>query len=282
MEKYNAVVLMHNKLDSLKGAFKRLAEIILSDLNAFMDMSIRDLAKKANIAPSGVVRFFQSLGYKNFYDFKINIALNLPEQNALELHDIKRNDTMEDMVKKTAYISIQAINDSIDALDISSISTAVSWLLKAKRIDFYGLGSSSMLVHDCYHRIQRIGYPCFFATDPFVMRTSANCLDKYSVAFVISYTGRSKDPLRVLEIAKQRGAKTICLTGFKDSPISKTADCSILCISNETKTIGESYSNTVAQKVILDSIYNYLAAKKTKTQTQEELHMMLEENRVKY
>jgi DNA-binding MurR/RpiR family transcriptional regulator len=183
-------------------------------------------------------------------------------------------------MSKTAFISVQAINDSMAALDIDTLSRAVSLLHKARRIDFYGQGSSFMLVHDCYYRIMRIGYPCFYATDPHIMRTSASSLDKHSVAFVISFTGRSKDPLRALEIAKQRGANTICLTGFQDSPISLAADCSILCISNETKTLGESYSNTIAQKVILDGIYNCLAAKKTSPEKQEELHKMLEETRL--
>ena len=280
MEEANAIVLLHNRFDQLKGVQRKMAEIILGDLNAFIEMNIKELAEKATISDASVVRFFQSLGFEDYASFKINIAKNLEQQNALEKHSVHKRDSLQDIVNKTAYISVQAIQDSVSALDINSLSQAVDWLYKAHRIDFYGMGSSSMLVHDCYYRIMRIGYPCFFATDPHIMRTSANFLDKYSVAFAISFTGRSKDPLRALEIAKQRGAKTICLTGFRDSPISQTADCSILCISNETKTLGESYSNTVAQKVMLDSIYNCLAAKKTTPEKQEELHKMLEETRL--
>jgi len=280
VEENNAIVLLRNRVDHLKGVQKLMAELILSDLNAFMEMNIKDLAEKANISQASVVRFFQSLGFHDYTEFKINIAKNLQQQNDLGKHSVHRKDSIPDIMNKTAYISVQAINDSIDALDINSLSRAVEWLYKARRIDFYGQGSSSMLVHDCYYRIMRIGYPCFFATDPHIMRTSANSLDKFSVAFAISYTGRSKDPLRALEIAKLRGAKTICLTGFKDSPISKIADCSILCLSNETKTLGESYSNSVAQKVILDGIYNCLAAKKTTPEKQKELHEMLEETRL--
>ena len=279
MEETNAIVLLRNRADQLKGVQKQMAEIILGDLNAFISMNIKDLAEKANISQASVVRFFQSLGFNDFVDFKINIAKNLQQQNVLEKHAIGKEDSISAIMKKTAFISVQAINDSIEALDNDALALAVTWLNKARRIDFYGLGSSSMLVHDCYYRIMRIGYPCFFATDPHIMRTSANSLDKNSVAFVISYTGRSADPLRALEIAKQREAKTICLTGFKDSPISKASDCSILCISNETKTLGEAYSNTVAQKVILDGIYNCLAAKKTTLEKQEALHKMLEETR---
>ena len=280
MDRSNAIVLLQNRAGHLKGVQKLLAEIILNDLNSFIKMDIKELAEKANIAQSSVVRFFQTLGFREYSDFKINIAKNLEQQNILKNYSVHKKDSVQDIMKKTAYISIQAINDSVNAIEIDSLSKAIEWLHKARRIDFYGMGSSSMLVHDCYYRIMRIGYPCFFATDPHIMRTSANFLDKNSVAFAISYTGRSKDPLRALEIAKQRGAKTICLTGFKNSPISQIADCSILCISNETKTLGESYSNTVAQKVMLDGIYNCLAAKKTSPEKQEELHKMLEETRL--
>lgn len=280
MEEANAIVILRNRVDQLKGVQKLMAEIILSDLNAFMGMNIKDLAEKADISQASVVRFFQLLGFENYAGLKINIAKNLERQNVLEKNSVNRKDSILNIMNKTAYISVQAIKDSMNTLDIDALSQAVDWIHKARRIDFYGMGSSSMLVHDCYYRIMRIGYPCFYATDPHIMRTSSNFLDEYSVAFAISYTGRSKDPLRALEIAKQRGAKTICLTGFKDSPLSLIADCSILCISNETKTLGESYSNTIAQKVILDSIYNCLAAKKTTPEKQEELHKMLEETRL--
>jgi len=280
MENGNAIVLLRNRFDSLKGVQRSLAELILSDMNSFVGMNIKDMAEKANVAQSSVVRFYQSLGFQEYSDFKINIAKNLEQQNVLESHSVQKKDTIKSIMEKTAFISIQAINDSMRALDMTTLSQAIDWLSKARRIDFYGMGSSSMLVHDCYYRIMRIGYPCFFATDPHIMRTSANFLDKHGIAFVISYTGRSNDPLRALEIAKQRGAKTICLTGFQNSPISQAADCSILCISNETKTLGESYSNTVAQKIILDGIYNCLAAKKTTIQKQEELCNLLEETRL--
>jgi len=280
MENSNAIVLLRNRLDSFKGVHKALAEIILSDMNSFTGMTMKELAAQAGVAQSSVVRFFRSLGFTDYADLKINVAKHLAQQNTLQKNTVHKKDTVRNIVEKTAYISMQAINDSINALDFRALSVAIDWLTKARRIDFYGMGSSSMLVHDCYYRIMRIGYPCFYATDPHIMRTSANFLDHRSIAFAISYTGRSKDPLRALEIAKQRGAKTICLTGFQDSPISQAADCSILCISNETKTLGESYSNTVAQKIILDSIYNCLAAKKINPLAQEELHVMLEETRL--
>jgi len=280
MENQNAIVLLRNRFDSLKGVQKKLTTIILSDLDSFTGMTIKELATKAGVAESSVVRFFHSLGFRDYAELKINIAKNLEQQDTLKRNAVQKKDSIMSIFEKTAFISLQAINDSINALDIKAITQAIDWLTKAHRIDFYGIGSSSMLVHDCYYRIMRIGYPCFFATDPHIMRTSANFLDTNSVAFAISYTGRSKDPFRALEIAKQRGAKTICLTGFKDSPISQIADCSILCISNETKTLGESYSNTVAQKVMLDSIYNCLAVKKTTPEKQESLHKLLEETRL--
>jgi len=280
-EENNSVVLLRNRVDHLKGVQRSLAEIILGDLNSFLEMDIKDLAAKAGVAQSSVVRFFQSLGFREYSEFKINVAKNLAQQNDLERHSVHKRDSVQNIMNKAAFISIQAINDSIGAINFSTLKQAVDWLHQARRIDFYGLGSSSMLVHDCYYRFMRIGYPCFFATDPHIMRTSANFLDRRSVAFAISYTGRSKDPLRALEIAKQRGANTICLTGFKDSPISQIADCSILCISNETKTLGESYSNTVAQKVMLDGIYNCLAARKTTLKKQQELRQILEETRLK-
>ena len=280
MEQQNAIVLLRNRSVSYKGVSKKLADVILGDLDAFISMTIKELSQTAGVAQSSIVRFYQSLGFPQYADFKINIAKNLKQQDISQKRNVRKKDAVQSVVDNTAQISIQAILDSVHALDVRKLSQAVNWLARARRIDFYGMGTSSMLVHDCYYRIMRIGYPCFFATDPHIMRTSASSLDKYSIAFAISYTGRSKDTLRAIEIAKDKGAKTICLTGFDSSPLYQIADCPILCISNEVKAFGESYANTVAQKVILDSIYNCLAMKKAIPQKYEELQALLEETRI--
>jgi DNA-binding MurR/RpiR family transcriptional regulator len=136
MENGNAIVLLRNRFDSLKGVQRSLAELILSDMNSFVGMNIKDMAEKANVAQSSVVRFYQSLGFQEYSDFKINIAKNLEQQNVLESHSVQKKDTIKSIMEKTAFISIQAINDSMRALDMTTLSQAIDWLSKARRIDF--------------------------------------------------------------------------------------------------------------------------------------------------
>lgn len=274
----NALLLIRNKRGTFRGAFKKIADFILENPSAFVGMDIKDVSLGAGVAQSSVVRFYQALNFRTFADFKIDVVQNLAQSTSGDVL-VEQEDTCRDILRKTTEYSIQAVRDSMESLDFAAVEQAVQKMLTASDVFFYGIGTSAVLVSDIYYRLMRIGLRAFFATDPHIMRTTANQMTSQSVAFGISYTGRSMDTIRTMEIAKSRGAFTICLTGFRNSPICRVSDLSIICISNEIKFSGEAYANTIAQKNILDGIYNCIAKEIFTDEKKQSLQNLLEEVR---
>jgi DNA-binding MurR/RpiR family transcriptional regulator len=85
------------------------------------------------------------------------------------------------------------------------------------------------------------------------------------VAVGISHTGRTKDTFQAIQIAKEKGAKTICITSFTQSPIYDICDVKLVTSTSETRFLKEAVSSRIAQIALLDSLYTCIAIKKYDT-----------------
>jgi DNA-binding MurR/RpiR family transcriptional regulator len=135
------------------------------------------------------------------------------------------------------------------------IHRAVDALCKAKKIFFFGVGSSAPVAQDAYYRFMRIGLPAYSGTDPHISLVSASMLDSNSVAVGISHTGRTKSTIRALETAREKGAAVIVITSSIGSPITGIADINLVVLSNESKYMHEAVSARIGHLVILDCLF---------------------------
>ncbi len=266
MEKEKSGLLTIKSLyTSLYESEKKIADFILEQPEAVVNMTVAKIAEKTGVAESSIVRFCQRLGFNGFTQLKINLARNLRKPEELILEDISRSDDIHTITSKVFTSSIQALIDSLKMLDMEELERAVGLLMEAKHIEFYGVGSSAPIALDAYYRFMRIGFKAYAATDPHVSRISASMLDSGCVAVGISHTGRTKDTVRDIEIAKSRGAKIICITSYQDSPIARLSDAKLITFTSETKLMKEAISSRIAQIALLDSLYTCMALKKYET-----------------
>ena len=101
----------------------------------------------------------------------------------------------------------------------------------------------------------RIGYPAYVATDPYISSVSASMLDSECVAIGISHSGRTVDIIDTLKIAGKKGATTISITGFIESPITKVSDISLITSTGQTRFKKEATESRIAQIALLDSLH---------------------------
>jgi RpiR family transcriptional regulator, carbohydrate utilization regulator len=258
----SCLITIRSLFPSMHEAEKKIAAIILEQPEVVVNMTVAQVSAKTGVAESSIVRFCQKLSFSGFAQLKINLAKNLKKPEELILEDINRNDDSYTVTSKVFSSSIQALGDSIKMLDKIELQRAIDTLLKAKRIEFYGVGTSASIAMDAYYRFMRIGLNAYAATDPHISKVSANMLNSESVAVGISYTGRTKDTVRALEIAKNKGALTICITSYLESPIAQLADIKLVCSTAETKFMKEAISSRIVQIALLDSLYTCVALKK--------------------
>lgn len=83
----------------------------------------------------------------------------------------------------------------------------------------------------------------------------ASMMGPEDVAMVFSYSGATKDTIHVAELAKQAGAKIICLTRFVKSPLTSFSDITLLSGANEGPLQGGSTSAEISQLFLIDLMY---------------------------
>ncbi|MBR5459490.1 MAG: MurR/RpiR family transcriptional regulator [Clostridia bacterium] len=255
MQEKLCLVLIENRYSNLTAAEKKIADVILNNSAEAVDMNVSELARRAGVASSAVIRFCTTLGFEGFSKMKIALAMELA-RNSFESYstEVSNADSSADVLKKVFESGKKALDDTLMMLDRTSFDRAVSTMLYAEKICFFGIGTSSSVAQDAGYRIMQLGYPAFSATDPLYMRINAGNLKKGDVAFAISNSGKSRDTIDALRIAHERGATTTVITSYKDSPICRHADIVLSVYSDELRYPIEAVSSRIVTLSVLDAI----------------------------
>lgn len=247
-------LLIKNIYPSLHNVEKKIADFTLENPGKIVDMTIAQFAATVGVAESSIVRFCKALDLKGFAQLKINLARNITPDTNLIYRDICTTDSPEEVIHKVFASSIRVLENTSRFLNTSEFNKAVQLLKNARRIEFYGVYTSSVIARDAYNRLHRIGYPAYAATDPYEAKVSASMLEKGDVAVGISHTGRTKDTVEILELARSSGASAIAITSAPKSPIVEVADVSLVICSDEQQIFREAITSRIAHIVLLDAL----------------------------
>lgn len=250
---------MYNKLSKSE---KKVADYVLRNGYSVSSIPLAKLAKEAEVSEPSVVRFTKRLGFKGYSDFKLNIMKDwgkktLDTDNSdllIDLH-IDKNDKIEEIPSKMINITIKALEDTLQILDTDSYKNAVDSIVKADIIDIYGVGNSGSIANDLMNKLLRIGLNCRAFGDNHLQQISAIHLTKKDLAIAISHSGSTKDVVDTLKIAKESGAKTIAISNYKASEISKYADIELFTGDFETTFYSETMVSRISQLAIVDMLY---------------------------
>ncbi|WDR03109.1 MurR/RpiR family transcriptional regulator [Devosia algicola] len=113
------------------------------------------------------------------------------------------------------------------------VMRAADLIATAHQVAVFGLGgSSSTLAQESQNRLFRYGVMVSAHSDPYVMRMIASTLKPNDVVIAISATGRSREVVDAVALAKHYRAKTICIT-------APNTDLSQLCDVRLTVAVPE-------------------------------------------
>ena len=112
-------------------------------------------------------------------------------------------------------------------------------------------------------RFLRDGKQCQFFRDFSVRQISTATLNEKSLAIGISNSGRTITTTSSLKEAKERGATTLCITSFPDSPITKHADIKLFTPTVNAATGSADYHESMVSKIaqlqVIDILYSCFA-----------------------
>lgn len=248
---------------SLTPAEKKLADYVLQYPSEAVGLSAAALAQRAGTAPSAVVRFCKSLGFEGFPAFKVRLAVALSQQTpASYMSGAARGDSSSTVLDKIFAANIKALQDTAARIDRAAFSEAVTLLAGANNIHIYGVGTSAGMVGELQHRLMILGFRSQCFTDIASMRLSTMNLQPGDVAIGISHSGRTLVTIEALELSKQAGAGTICLTSYNASPITAVSDQVLTVYCDETHYPVEAASARIAQTGVIDALVAALSVQR--------------------
>jgi RpiR family carbohydrate utilization transcriptional regulator len=203
---------IRTQLDSLSKSERKVALAVLEHPSRTVSQNITALAKSAQVSEPTVVRFCRTLGYDGWHEFKLKLAQGL----ALALpgsanEQPAQDDLAADLVNKICSRSINTLLDLRNNLNPESIQKALDILKRAKKIEFYGQGTSGFVAADAQHKFFRSGVPTVSYTDPAIHAIAAALLHEGDAVVVISQRGNNPSLVRSAKLARRGGADVIVL-----------------------------------------------------------------------
>jgi len=255
----NILAMAINLQPNLTKLEKRLCEYLLNDPDAVIHHSITELASVSDVSIATIVRFSKKFGFEGFQDFKLALAQEISQSdNNVLVGSFEKNDSIETIAKKFYSINIKSLEQTMSLMDYNEISKSAEIIAKAKKVNFIGIGYSGILANDAKYKFMRIGINCDAYSDSHTMVMMSSIMDKDEVLFAVSHSGNTDEIVDSLKLAKEVGAKTICLSHSLNSKIMDYADSKLTYASTETKFQTGSLSTKIAQIFIIDLIYTEL------------------------
>jgi len=213
-------------LPALSPAEQRVGKLVLADARSFASLPVAELAERSHVSKPTVVRFCRSIGYDGLADFKLKLAGTVNEGVPFVHRSVDEDDKPADLVVKVIDNAVSALLKYRNDATAHAFDRAIEVLTEAarekRRIEFYGVGNSGIVAHDAEHKFFRLGVNAVAYNDAHVQVMAATMVGPGDCVVVISNSGRSRDLLDALEIARRKGATTIVITA-SGSPLAHQA-----------------------------------------------------------
>lgn len=255
-------LLLHirSEMPNLTKAEQHVAEYILAHPNDVLRLSVFELAERCNTSDATVIRTFRKFGMSSFHEFKIALAQSIVSPLKMVSSDIDSDDSTEAIIRKVYNGVVNTIALTRDLGQEEKLVQAACMLHDARRIFILGLGGSSSVAYDLYHKMLRLGLSVIYQPDIFLQRIdTANFTQKGDVVFAISHSGSSRAVVEAAQLAKKLGASIISLSDISRSPLKDLADISLSVMSEENKFNLYAPSSKIAEYSIVDVLYSLIS-----------------------
>jgi DNA-binding MurR/RpiR family transcriptional regulator len=251
------LVYIKGILASLNPTERLIAECVLADPEKVITSSIAEMKQTCGASVGSIVDFCRHLGLKGYADFKIALARDLA-QSGLPAAGAPNNGSL---FEKVFQFHAQSLLETLQTNPNPVFERIVNVLERARRIEFFSMGLSYPVAYTACCKFLIIGFPAATQFDSHMQLITATQLKAGDVAFGISCSGTTRETVHCLEVAKAKGATTICLTNAMKSPITTSSDLCLYATPSEIKYFQAPLASRVTQLAVIDALFVALALK---------------------
>ncbi|GIP29805.1 RpiR family transcriptional regulator [Paenibacillus sp. J23TS9] len=256
---------IRSHFNGLTKTEQKVAQYILENAQDLIYDSVTELAEKADVGETTVLRFCRKMKFQGFQDFKLSLAQDLVKPTDHIHEEIAEDDDPLTLSHKIIGTHLRTLEQTRELVNEDQLTQAIHALTEALNIHFFGVGSSGLTATQGAHSFARIGKNSMANTDTHFQAMQASLMNKGDVAVGLSISGSTKDTIDNLNIAKKAGARIIAITSNARSPITKVADIVLIMVGRENPLQGSSLAAKISQLAIID-ILNVAVSLKMKSE----------------
>jgi len=242
--------LLHSR-ERLPAAERRVADLVLERPNELLKLSLAAVAQLAQVSEPTVIRCCRSLGCQGFADFKLRMAQSLASGQLFMHADVSPQDSVAEMAAKVFGKAARTLQQVSSQIDAARLEAAIDLLCKARRVECYGLGSSGIVALDAQHKLFRLGLPSVAYSDAHVHGMAATMLHPGDVVIAFSASGRTRDLLSSVDLARETGADVIGITAL-GAPLAARCTVALELLIDEDTDIYTPMTTRLAQLTVVD------------------------------
>ncbi|WP_438296732.1 MurR/RpiR family transcriptional regulator [Sporosarcina sp. FA15] len=260
------LVLLNEMRQVLPPSEQKIADYILANPEKVVTMTISELGEISLTSGAAVTRLCKSLKLKGFQDLKLRINGDIGRKIELTNRDIQPNEPVSTTIQKVTEHAVHTLLETAELLESEQLELAVEAIVNAENIHFFGVGASGIPAIDAQQKFLRIHKASTASTDLHMGATIVANVGENDVVVGISFSGATFEVEKILEMANEKGATTISLTKFGQSPISLISQIQLYTSpTREANFRSGATSSRLAQLHVMDILFMSVASRQFET-----------------
>jgi len=252
---------LRSSLAYMSNAERRIAEAILQDPKKFTGYSLGSFAVLAQVSQGSIINFANKFCGGGFPQLKMEIAASLSHEDERPFSTVEGSDSLKQILDKTASDIWAGLRNTVVLNNEETIRSVADKMLRAKKIEIYGIYRSATVATDFYYQLLHLGIPAAFVSDVLTCAVSASMLGEGSLVFAISSSGQTQDVIDAVRIAKQNGVSVVAVTSHKNSPLAALADDVLIASPSGNSQSMSATEIRISQLLLVDTLCSYLCNK---------------------
>ncbi|NYT48469.1 SIS domain-containing protein [Parapusillimonas granuli] len=234
-------------LATLSAAERKVGQLLLDRTHDVAHAALGDVARLAGVSEPTVIRFCRSMGYKGWPDFKIQFAAGLMTGVPYVHSSLNADDGAGVLAAKVMDNAVSALLRARNDIQAGQVDAAIGLISRARRVEFYGVGNSGIVAQDAQHKFFRFDLATAAYSDSHVQLMAASLLGPSDVLVAISHSGRSREILDAVRLARRNRCPVVAITA-SGTPL---ADLAGVLLRADTQEDTELYSPMISRLVHL-------------------------------
>jgi RpiR family transcriptional regulator, carbohydrate utilization regulator len=242
-------------LPALHAAEKRVATLVVEQPHLVIYKSASEVGELVQTSAATVVRTAQRMGFNGFHDLKLSLANELAVFERPPL--IEPTEGVDSRIAVLATITkagAESVRDASALVLPEVFEAAVEAISQARRVLFFGVGTSAPLCQDAAYRFSAIGVLAEAPMDAHVQHVQARLMSPSDVCVIVSHTGSTRETVTAAKAARAGGATAVAITSFAMSPLTETVDHVIVAGTRELALRFEAMASRLAHMAVIDAL----------------------------